>query len=275
MNPFYEMYRKIASSPEHDRMQRFIAPLKEHFGVNHFWYYRITDSGHYSYLGTHTGWNEFCFEKSWLGRFPCLRHPNALQSGIQLMKTDSDEKYQEMLQTAWDKFQINFNINLLSKTSEGMEAFGFATCLNDKKAEERLLNELNLLRYFTKLFRSKHQKLFDLLEDNQIDLSTQFGPLFYERPKSIVLEGDRNTFLRKIGHDPIPALTTRETDILKFISNGYPASYIAKQLRLSVRTVENYLVTIKGKLSCNSKVELIQKTQKIASIGYFQESGCN
>jgi hypothetical protein len=37
-------------------MQRFAAPLKECFSINHFWYYRIIDSGLYSYMGTHTAW---------------------------------------------------------------------------------------------------------------------------------------------------------------------------------------------------------------------------
>lgn len=47
------------------------------------------------------------------------------------------------------------------------------------------------------------------------------------------------------------------------------AGYIANQLQLSTRTVENYLATIKSKLCCQSKLELIQKAQEIASAGFF------
>lgn len=269
MSGLHEMLRKINSSPHHNRMQRFAAPLKECFSINHFWYYRITDSGLYSYMGTHTAWDEFCIDNALSSLFPCLRHPNIVQPGIQLMKTEGDPKYQEMLQTAWSKFKVNFNINLLSKIPDGIEAFGFATCFNDAKAEERLLNDLPTLSRFIKIFREEQPELFLLLENNQVDLSSQFGMVFYEQPKAISFSRKHEVFLQKIGLGPVLTLTPREVDILKFVSNGYPASYIAKQLHLSIRTVENYLAVVKDKLSCRSKVELIQKAQEIASIGYF------
>jgi DNA-binding CsgD family transcriptional regulator len=251
-------------------MQRFVLPLKEAFGVNHFWYYRITYSGHYSYLGSHSEWSEFCFDGALLSHFPCLRHPNALQQGLHLMKASEDEGYKQMLQIAWDKFRINFHINLQNNIPQGIEAFGFATCFNDPKAEERLLNELPLLRQFCKIFQSKHQKLFELLEDYQVDLASQFGPVFFERPKTIALPFNRDMLLRKMGLGYVLNLTPREIDVLRFVAKGYPATYIAKHLALSRKTVENYIAIIKSKLLCNSKIELINKTQEIVSTGYLQ-----
>lgn len=268
MTDFHEMLRKVTSSRHHDRMQKFASPLKDYFGINHFWYYRITNSGHYCFLGTHTAWNEFCFDNALCSYFPCLRHPNILQDGIHLMKAAAESKYLEILETAWGKFQINMSINLIQNIPEGIEAFGFATCFNDIKAEERLLNELPLLRLFTKAFRSKHKKLFSLLEDNQVDLSHEFGAAFYQPSASLTLPCKRKKFLREIGFNDLSNLTPRETDILKFIS--YPASFIAQQLHLSVRTVENNLAIIKEKLSCDSKIDLIKRAQEIEAAGYFE-----
>ena len=65
---------------------------------------------------------------------------------------------------------------------------------------------------------------------------------------------------------PLLELTPRERDLLKYISRGYPASYIAKKLELSVRTTENYIATIKEKLSCPSKVELIEMAQSFEAV---------
>lgn len=267
----HEMLRKITSSPHHNRMQRFAAPLKDCFSINHFWFYRITHSGLYSYMGTHTEWNEFCIDNALSYLFPCLRHPDIMQPGIQLMKTENDVQYQQLLQLAWDKFRINFNINLLNRTPDGIEAFGFATSLNDVKAEERLLNDLSKLKLFIKIFREEHHELFHLLENNQIDLTYQFGPIFYEKPKAFSFPKKHIHFLKKIGLGSVFTLTPREVDILKFVSLGYPASYIAEQLHLSIRTVENYLAVIKDKLSCPSKVELTQKARDIATAGYFDQ----
>lgn len=268
MKQFHEMLRTVTSSAQHDQMLRFAAPLS-HLGVSHFWYYKITFSGDYSYLGTHSAWNEFCIDRAMVKHFPCLRHPEALQTGINLMKLTADNDYKAVLDIAWDKFHINLGINLISSIPEGIEAFGFGSYFNDPFAEQRLLNELPLLRYFIKLFRAKHKKLFYILDDNQVNLPSHFGHVFYERPKTLVSMHNRDKFLRKLGFESILTLTRREIDVLKYIASGFPASYIANQLGLCSRTVENYIATIKGKLSCNSKVELIRKAQEIGSTGFF------
>lgn len=268
MNPFLEMMNRVQSHPSYNQMVRFTKPLYDHFGVNHFWYYRITRSGNYSYVGSHAAWNEYCFDQSLLGRFPCLRHPNVLRRGITLMKAGNNEQYKEVQKQAWDKFGINFNLNIFENCAEGIEAFGFGTRFQDHESEERLVNELPLLRYFIKEFRQKHEKLFHLLEENCVDLSANIGTIFHERPKGIILPLERPLFLRQMGH-MITELTPREKDILKLLANGFPASYIKDRLHLSVRTVENYIASIKDKLACYSKVELIEKAQELASISFF------
>lgn len=52
-------------------------------------------------------------------------------------------------------------------------------------------------------------------------------------------------------------LTKRESDILKHIILGYSAKEIAKILNISFRTVESYMNSLKLKLHCNSKGEVI------------------
>jgi DNA-binding CsgD family transcriptional regulator len=264
MKQFHKMLNSITSSGHYDQMRRFVAPLQDHFGINHLWYYRITKEGDYSFLGSHAAWSEFCFDTASTAHFPCLRHPNSFQNGISLMKSSADTIYQKTLQSAWEKFSINFHINLVQKLPEGMEAFGFASCFDDPKADERILNELPLLTHFIKSFRKTCAKLFHILDDNQVNLPQAFGPVFYESPKSISLGQDRKTLLKKIGLHGLFLLTMRELDVLHFLAFGYPASYIAKKLQLSVRTIENYISNIKSKLSCSTKSELIQKAQEIA-----------
>lgn len=193
-----------------------------------------------------------------------------MEHGIQLMKASEDLAYKNVLDIAWQKFHINFNINLMKTVPDGIEAFGFASRFNDPYVEQRLLNAVPLLRHFTKIFREKNKKIFQLLEDNQVNLFSEFGPVFYERPKAPFLPCNRNQLLRKMGFHSILSLTPRELDILKYFAHGYPSTYIAKQLHLCRKTVENYTATIKCKLSCSSKVELIQMAQELASTGYFE-----
>lgn len=267
MNPFLEMLRRTTSSPLHDQMMRFVEPLNDHFGINHFWFYRVTDSGLYTYLGTNAAWNEYAYENRLIDHFPCLRHPDTLLGGINLMKKTSSNAYKNVLRTAWENFRINFSFQILQKTSDAVEGFGFATHYHQQAADERLLNELPLLRHFIKIFQQRHQRLFRFLDENSVDLGSYLGPVFNKNSKMLQIPRQRDVFLRKIGCEAIYSLTEREKDVLKFIANGYPAPYIAQQLFLRRRTVENYLGTIKGKLSCNSKIELIQKAQELVTMG--------
>lgn len=262
MNLFQEMLQKVTRSSYHDQMMRFTAPLHDHFGINHFWYYSITNSGDYCFWGTNTKWCEHCFDGALVANFPLLRHPDIASTGITLMKCSPDDAYKSTLQTAWDKFQINFNINIAQKTATGVEAFGFASRFCDTQADERLLNELPLLRHFIKAFKEKHKKLFELLNNNRVNLIDHFGSRFYERPQTTHIPHDPNAFLRKIGLGWIFCLTPRERDIIELLPSCFSSREIAKRLNLSTRTVENYLATIKSKLNCSSKSELIQKAQE-------------
>ncbi len=64
-------------------------------------------------------------------------------------------------------------------------------------------------------------------------------------------------------------LTKRELDVMKYIMLGYTAKKIAVVLQLSYRTVEAYIVTLKLKLRCSTKGELIETSVRIGLFRYF------
>lgn len=53
-------------------------------------------------------------------------------------------------------------------------------------------------------------------------------------------------------------LTQREIDILKCLLQGYSAKETGLALEISYRTVESYISSLKLKLRCNKKSELIR-----------------
>jgi DNA-binding CsgD family transcriptional regulator len=55
-------------------------------------------------------------------------------------------------------------------------------------------------------------------------------------------------------------LTKREIECLQLTIKGYTAKRIARQLGISHRTVEEYLVNIRIKTGTSSKAELIEMT---------------
>ena len=269
MNPFLGAHSKIVASSHYDAALRFVAPLKDFLGIGHFWFYKISNSGNYSYFGTHMNWNEYCYGNSMHEDFTCLRHPDTQTSGMSLMKNTSDGSFKSVIDTAWQKYKINFSVNLQEKTADGIEAFGFATAHKNDHSDGILLNELDLLRAFTKSFRQQNQKLFGLLEDNQVDLSPYLGEKFYRGQAEQTSKNSRALFLRQLGVSPHVDLSKREKEILQFMLHGYPVSYVAMQLGLSDRTVESYILSLKNKLNCSVKLELIEKAKELQAFGYF------
>lgn len=263
------MTKKISSSIHYGKMLQFVAPLNDRFGINHFWYYKITHSGSYSHIGTHEPWVEYFFDNSMLQHSACLRHPECLQRGINLMKTTKDKEHQKITNVAWEKFKINFNINLIHNVPEGIEAFGFATRFNDPYTDQLLLSNLPHLCEFIKSFKENHGPLLSLAHENQVHLPSLFGQKYYEHPRTLTIPFETNKLVNITEFKEILSLTDRERDILKFIASGHPKLYIAARLNLSKKTVENYLSSIKYKLSCGSTLELLQKAQKIESTSFF------
>jgi DNA-binding CsgD family transcriptional regulator len=266
MIPFEQMLHKVTSSAYHNKMMRFVKPLENHFGINHFWYYRITYSGHYSYVGTHTLWDEFCFANDSYREFPHLRHPDSLVKGISLMKNSSNLPYQEILNSVAGQFGINFHIHLLKNIPEGVEGYGFATHHKLGLKDEYLLNHLPLLNQFIKQFRIENQNIFNIIYENPVDLASLMGPVFHQKDRSLNLPNKRDAFLREIGYKEVLSLSPQEMKVFQALANGFPANYIANELSLSTRTVEHYIVSIKQKLFIDSKVELIEKAKEFVGI---------
>ena len=271
MNPFPKLMGGIKSSQRYDQFLKLAAPLKDHFGINHFWYYRVTHSGQYSYIGTNAKWDAFCFNDSnldmWQERIRAITRP----TGIQLMQLQQIDNglIKDTIESAWGKFKIHLSLNCCKQTTLGIEGYGFGTGFNDPRADEMLLNQLPLLQHFAQNLRQKNRKVFEVLDENQTDLFSLFGPGFMGSAKAASFPRDKNQFLYQLGLGSILKLDSREVDILSFARFGYPAAYIAKKLRRSERTVENQMAVIKEKLDCKSKVELIHLAQQLGSIGYF------
>jgi DNA-binding NarL/FixJ family response regulator len=78
-------------------------------------------------------------------------------------------------------------------------------------------------------------------------------------------------FLHKIAGDkagttktPIESLSDRELEIFRLIGEGYKPSQIAKQLHLSIKTIETYRARIKEKLNLANAAELLRYSIKWA-----------
>jgi two-component system response regulator NreC len=69
----------------------------------------------------------------------------------------------------------------------------------------------------------------------------------------------KETSLFPVSAEPaVESLTPREIEVLHLIAKGYTNGQIAKELNLSVRTVESHRANLMGKLELRSRVELVR-----------------
>lgn len=73
-----------------------------------------------------------------------------------------------------------------------------------------------------------------------------------------------NYAFSKVSIDGI-RLSRREAECIRLLCNGLIVKQIAKALRLSHRTVENYIVNIKCKLNVSTRAQLVEKIRALHS----------
>ncbi|OAI48535.1 hypothetical protein AYO45_00950 [Gammaproteobacteria bacterium SCGC AG-212-F23] len=84
-------------------------------------------------------------------------------------------------------------------------------------------------------------------------------PLVNKLGTSIGVYGVSFVLPKKFFRDSLYGLTERQKDCLYYLAKGMSYKQIGKKIKLSPRTVENYLNAAKNKLSCSTRSELIDK----------------
>lgn len=264
MNQYTELLNRVTSTHHHDRMLHSVEVLRRNLGVNHFWYNKVTYSGFTGFFSTTPDWSSFCArEVDTIKCCPYLYYPSSCPAGVQLLGMSSNEKLQKILNVGRNKFKTNFNLHIVTKTAEYIEGFGFGTPYNNAETYELLIRELPSILQFIKYFRKTNQRIFSMAEECPINLKAILGSGFITSEIAPVY--DRRKLLKEIGID-LPKFSARDKDILGYLANGYPVSYIADELALSKRTIESHIDKLKNKLDCHSKIDLIQKAKHIVEL---------
>ncbi len=141
---------------------------------------------------------------------------------------------------------------------------------------------LNLQLNDKKVMRIENTTLFiepvTLVKNREVVLISQKAPLLTRKNKIAGIMGfsfiiNKNEFYSDPSQKITPTLeknklnshqlSARQLDCLYYLTQGMTAKQIAATLNLSHRTVESYLVTIKNKLNCHSRFELVNRAMQM------------
>jgi DNA-binding CsgD family transcriptional regulator len=243
-------------------------PLQEALGVNYFYYSGVSNKGIYTALSSNPDWNRYWHqERLYLQSYSYLQ-PEHYRIGKTICLPSLEEDFKHVQRIAREKFNIHYVLEVVSRDHLGIESFGFSSDKLDHTTISQFLTDLPCLKLFFKLFRTNHQEIFRQLKESHFNLGQEIGPPFFHSTQKAPQMFYGSDFLRDIGILILDELSDREREICGIITRGLSAREIAEDLELSKRTVESYIETIKVKLNCFTKAELVQKCLDLEAIGY-------
>ncbi|NGX62294.1 MAG: hypothetical protein K940chlam9_01791 [Chlamydiae bacterium] len=119
-----------------------------------------------------------------------------------------------------------------------------------------LYSQIDLLVKFGTYFKREAKELIAKMMGDRFNLKKERGDVFFKTNDSLTLS-NKNRKIKKFLKKVFP-LSSQEIRCLELFKEGHSAQATAAILNLSPRTVESYFESIKYKLSCSSKAELLE-----------------
>jgi DNA-binding CsgD family transcriptional regulator len=259
-----------------NKLKMICEPLRQYFGINHFWYTKTTDKGDFFSIGSNTELHDFYYSNKFFKYSPFFRNPEYMKPGVYCYPNFKDSTFLESLDKCAQKCQVELNIGIVYKNGNNLIRFGYGTPPKERDTfREIFLNNLPLLKKFNEYFLNEAQDLISTANDNLVSLPKEMGEMYYRAPKNFgpsLSSQEKSAFLHALGlfdKNLINRLSPREIECLKYYYNGFTASQTSARLYISPRTVEHHFESIKNKLNCFAKGNLYPYAQLLDIMGFF------
>lgn len=254
----------------HSRIKEICEPLQRFFGINYFTYHSLNSEGHWRPLVSRPDWADFYTERKLYLMEPMLLHPRCYQSGSLLWThflTDPDQ--QAILKIGRERFGMAHGFCIIEKQGDSCEFFGFNAPPSCEKIYSTYMHDLPLLQEFCRYFKKAAAPLLKEVERDPLLLMDLRGKDFQEACESPfeVPCDPKAMFWKYIQAEGPVKLSKREKECLNLYIDDLRMQDVADKLVLSIRTVESYLASVKNKLDCWNKAELIKKGRELRSRG--------
>lgn len=264
-----------ASNKKHTQnLGRLIEPLAKHFGIDVFWHNTIQEDGLYTSISNFQEPLENFYENNWYERAGQLVSPSMLRDGHFFL--DLSGNFYKFWEETQSKHPFHHPMFVQRKEgSEKVHQFGFASKEFSYRIPSIYLNSFSMIEEFIKYYLKYYEEHISTIETDGINLINLKGiEGFYganaENEDHIT---SRNcSFLKEIGTDSYLInsgfnLSKRQQQVLLGCVEGLTAAQTAKELGLSLRTVEHYLDAVKDKLGVFNKKELMIKGKVLKIAG--------
>lgn len=166
-----------------------------------------------------------------------------------------------------DFFNIDNGISFVIKREDVTYLYIFASGKDKHDINNFYLGNIDLLQRFIHYFNDLGRPLINEAAKNRIYLPTK-QKINPNRVNNIVIsEGVREQFLEQtpvnryflLNESDSLYLTHKQADCARLFAKGYTSKYIAKEMNISHRTVESYIVDIKNKIQDSQNKNLTKQ----------------
>lgn len=239
---------------KHDRkIKNLCAPLYDYLGISTFAYYTIKEDGNFAIFSNYPEQLDFFYAEKMFVNCPYLTHPSLMRSGYALIPLTPNPSYLEISKA---RHGIHYLFLMLYKVGNNIEGFFFTREHINQRQGNFFLNKLDLLQKFGPYFKKEMGLFIDKALSDGFNLHDAKQDAFLSRDPSLPLSSYNpavKSYLKKV-----TALSSQEQKCLELYQNGYTALETGIELEISTRTVEHYFESVKNKLQCHKKKDLLK-----------------
>lgn len=232
----------------------------QNFGIKFFTYTRIFEGKKAVFVCNNDSWYHTKFERDLFDKDGFITVSKIYKSEFtRSVFTGTPSKKIKLLEYMYDMDLWN-SIDLYKNEDDYKEVFHFASSCNNPEIINFYINSMNLLENFAYYFREKISKILkEAPKEIYINIRENARPLLIEEKKvnmfNSLCSSTENVNLDLNGK--WVSFSPRQLQCLSLLYLGKTAKEIGQILDLSFRTVESYLDSIKLKLNCHTRKEVL------------------
>jgi DNA-binding CsgD family transcriptional regulator len=230
----YQNIQKHIAISSCNELSEFMIPKLRKHGITFFHYNKYYSNGELIRLSTHLEWTEHFFKKNYINGFNISESYLSKEINYFIWLMDD---WPEMLNDAATNFNISNGITIAIKHIDSIECFGYSS----NRCNVSIINQF----YLNNL---------DLLLNYGYSFKVQAKTLIENHEKSKIIPAGTQSHHKEINSEK---LSKRQFACANLLLKGMNYREMANHLNLSSRTIETHIESLKTKLKCRNKAELI------------------
>lgn len=251
-----------------DKMRYFLNNFCKPLGITTFAYVRIYHNGCASWLTSNPDQDRFLLESDSLDEDPHIDTAEVIKEGQYLWFNNRqfpgcEAFYRDRARL----FQMDHGLSVVRHQKDYLENCCFSGLMSKAPLYNLFMNEKALFSTFMQhVTEQLDRRSLSLLEHgiNLNEIKEVFGKPIAE---PIELSEKRASLVAACGWQNLLQLSKREKQCLVLLRQGHTFQAIGAKLKLSARTVEHYIESVKNKLGVDTRSELFLAAEKLSQLG--------